>query len=78
LTTSSRIAGLRRHRRRHGLASQRCSPQPEQQEVIALRFFNDCSLLEAAEALGKSVGAVKLLQHRALASLKKQLTRGER
>jgi RNA polymerase sigma-70 factor (ECF subfamily) len=50
----------------------------EQQEVIALRFFNDCSLLEAAEALGKSVGAIKLLQHRALASLKKQLTRGGR
>jgi RNA polymerase sigma-70 factor (ECF subfamily) len=46
----------------------------EQQEVIALRFFNDCSLQEAAKALGKSVGAVKLLQHRALAALRRQLT----
>jgi RNA polymerase sigma-70 factor (ECF subfamily) len=46
----------------------------EQQEVIALRFFNDCSLQEAALALGKSVGAVKLLQHRALASLRRRLT----
>ena len=45
----------------------------EQQEVIALRFFNDCSLQEAAEAMGKSVGAVKLLQHRALAALRRQL-----
>jgi len=43
----------------------------EQQEVIALRFFNDCSLQEAAAALGKSVGAVKLLQHRALAALRR-------
>jgi len=46
---------------------------PEQQEVIALRFFNDCSLQEAAAALGKSVGAVKLLQHRALAALRRHL-----
>jgi RNA polymerase sigma-70 factor, ECF subfamily len=45
----------------------------EQQEVIALRFYNDCSLQEAAAALGKSVGAVKLLQHRALAALRRHL-----
>ncbi len=45
----------------------------EQQEVIALRFNNDCSLQETAAALGKSVGAVKLLQHRALAALRRQL-----
>jgi RNA polymerase sigma-70 factor (ECF subfamily) len=45
----------------------------EQQEVIALRFYSDCSLQEAATALGKSVGAVKLLQHRALAALRRQL-----
>jgi RNA polymerase sigma-70 factor (ECF subfamily) len=46
---------------------------PEQQEVIALRFYSDCSLQEAAAALGKSVGAVKLLQHRAVAALRRQL-----
>jgi len=46
----------------------------EQQEVIALRFYNDCSLQEAAAALGKTVGAVKLLQHRALAALRRQLS----
>jgi RNA polymerase sigma-70 factor (ECF subfamily) len=45
----------------------------EQQEVIALRFYNECSLQESAAALGKSVGAVKLLQHRALASLRRLL-----
>ena len=48
---------------------------PDQQEVIALRFFNDCTLQEAAAALGKSVGAVKLLQHRALAALRRQMAR---
>ena len=45
----------------------------EQQEVIVLRFYNDCSLQETAATIGKSVGAVKLLQHRALAALRRQL-----
>jgi RNA polymerase sigma-70 factor, ECF subfamily len=45
----------------------------DQQDVIAMRFFSDCSLLETAQALGKSTGAVKLLQHRALAALRKHL-----
>jgi RNA polymerase sigma-70 factor (ECF subfamily) len=48
----------------------------EQKHVIVLRFFKDCTLEEAAAALGKSVGAVKLLQHRALAALRKQLDAG--
>ncbi len=50
----------------------------EQQEVIALRFVNDCTLEETARALGKSVGAVKVLQHRALRSLRRELTREDR
>lgn len=41
----------------------------EQQHVIALRFGQELSLAETAEVLDKSVGAVKALQHRALASL---------
>jgi RNA polymerase sigma-70 factor (ECF subfamily) len=41
----------------------------EQQHVIALRFGQGMSLAETAELLEKSVGAVKALQHRALASL---------
>jgi RNA polymerase sigma-70 factor (ECF subfamily) len=48
----------------------------EQQEVVSLRFFSDCSLEVAAAALGKSVGAVKVLQHRALAALRKRLAAG--
>ena len=47
----------------------------DQQEVIVLRFFNDCSLQDAAQAMGKNVGAIKLLQHRALAALRRQMER---
>ncbi len=41
----------------------------EQQHVIALRFGQGLSLAETAEIMEKSVGAIKALQHRALASL---------
>ena len=41
----------------------------EQQHVITLRFGQEMSLAETAEIMDKSVGAVKALQHRALASL---------
>ena len=41
----------------------------EQQHVIALRFGQGLSLAEVAELMDKSVGAIKALQHRALASL---------
>jgi RNA polymerase sigma-70 factor (ECF subfamily) len=49
---------------------------PEQQEVLALRFISGCDLAETAASLGKSVGAVKLLQHRALQALRKRLGAG--
>jgi len=35
-------------------------------EVLELRFLRACSLREAAEEMGKSVGAIKLMQMRAL------------
>jgi RNA polymerase sigma-70 factor (ECF subfamily) len=41
----------------------------DQRDVILLRFIEEMSLAEVAEALDKSVGAVKALQHRALAAL---------
>ena len=40
-----------------------------QQDVLMLRFLGDMSLLAVAETLGKSLGAVKTLQHRALAAI---------
>jgi RNA polymerase sigma-70 factor (ECF subfamily) len=41
----------------------------DQRDVIILRFIEEMSLAEVAETLEKTVGAVKALQHRALASL---------
>lgn len=46
---------------------------PDQQQVIALKFFESWENEEIARALGKPVGAVKSLQHRALASLERAL-----
>jgi len=46
---------------------------PDQQQVIVLKFLEGMSNQEVAAALGKPVGAVKSLQHRALAALRRQL-----
>src|SRR3989475_5334810 len=45
----------------------------EQQQVLTLKFVFNFSNGEAATILGKTEGAVKSLQHRALASLHKKL-----
>lgn len=46
---------------------------PEQRDVLLLRFVADLSLEEVAEAQGRTVGAIKALQHRALASVRRLL-----
>jgi RNA polymerase sigma-70 factor (ECF subfamily) len=48
----------------------------EQRRVIELRFAEERSIAEIAAALGKSEGAVKQLQLRALRGLRKQLGAG--
>jgi RNA polymerase sigma-70 factor, ECF subfamily len=45
----------------------------EQQEVIALKFLEGMTNDEVANITKRSVGAVKALQHRALAALRRQL-----
>jgi RNA polymerase sigma factor (sigma-70 family) len=47
---------------------------PDQRDVIALRVIADLSVDDAAAALGKQPGAVKSLQRRALASLRRHLS----
>jgi RNA polymerase sigma-70 factor (ECF subfamily) len=47
---------------------------PDQQQVIILKFLQGLSNQEVAAVLDKKVGAVKALQHRALAALKRQMT----
>lgn len=45
----------------------------DQQHVLALRFSQECSLEETARLIGKTVNAVKVLQFRALAALRRLL-----
>ena len=44
-----------------------------QQEVISLRFAGGLAIAEVARTMGKSEGAVKALQHSAVAALRKVL-----
>ena len=48
---------------------------PEQQQVLTLKFVFNFANAEAATILGKTEGAIKSLQHRALVSLQKQISR---
>jgi len=46
---------------------------PEQQQVLTLRFGEALTARETAEVMGKNVGAIEALQHRALAALRRVL-----
>lgn len=46
---------------------------PDQADVLLLRIFGDLTMEQIAAALGKRVGAVKALQRRGLATLRRQL-----
>jgi RNA polymerase sigma-70 factor (ECF subfamily) len=47
----------------------------DQRDVVLLRFFGDRSLAEVADGMGRSVGAVKQLQFRALVRLREVVER---
>lgn len=47
---------------------------PDQRDVLALRVVSDLSIEQTAALLGKTQGAVKALQHRALASLRRKFS----
>jgi RNA polymerase sigma factor (sigma-70 family) len=46
---------------------------PEQRAVLALRIVGDLTIEQVADVLGKSRGAVKSLQHRGVAALRRRL-----
>lgn len=48
---------------------------PDQRDVLLLRILGDLTIEQIAAALGKTDGAVKALQRRALASLRKRIER---
>lgn len=70
-TDPHRLAALRDESRQAWAAANHLTE--DQQQVISLRFIAGYSTAEVAELLGKTEGAVKALQHRALASLRRLL-----
>jgi RNA polymerase sigma-70 factor (ECF subfamily) len=46
---------------------------PDQQQVLVLRFGEGMKARDVADVMGKSVGAIEALQHRALAALRRVL-----
>jgi len=50
----------------------------DQAEVIILKFIEDLTNAEVAQIMGKTEGAIKSLQYRALASLRKKLKSEEK
>ena len=51
---------------------------PEQQQVLTLKFVFNFANSDVATILEKTEGAIKSLQHRALASLQKQIAQDEK
>jgi RNA polymerase sigma-70 factor, ECF subfamily len=51
---------------------------PEQQQVLTLKFVFNFPNGDVATILGKTEGAIKSLQHRALVSLQKQITQAQK
>ena len=47
---------------------------PDQRDVIVLRVVADLSIDDVARTLGERVGAVKALQHRAIAALRREIS----
>ena len=70
-TDPYRLAALRDDSRQAWAAVNRLTQ--DQQQVVSLRFIAGYSTAEVARLLGKTEGAVKALQHRALASLRRLL-----
>ena len=50
---------------------------PEQRDVLLMRLVGDLSLEQVARAIGRSTGAVKQLQRRALLTLRAHIRHGE-
>ena len=49
----------------------------DQRQVIILRFLDGLSYADVAQVLGKSIGAVRVIQYRALSALRRALEDGD-
>ena len=65
-------AVLAAERRAEVAGAFRCL-RPDQQEVLALRVLGGLSAFQVGEVLGRSEGAVRVAQHRALRSLREAM-----
>jgi RNA polymerase sigma-70 factor, ECF subfamily len=61
-------------RQRVGTTLERLSP--DQRDVLLLRILGDLTIAEIAQVVGKREGAVKMLQARGLAALRKEISAG--
>src|SRR3972149_10564918 len=61
------------HLRQERLRTSLKKLTPDQQQVVALKFLEGWENQEIAQALRKTIGSVKSLQHRALAALQRDL-----
>ncbi len=64
---------VERHWQREQLRAAAGELTELQQQVIALRFAAGLSIAETAQVMGRSENAVKNLQHKAIAALRRQL-----
>ena len=62
-----------RRPKRSWCARRSCVLREEQRQVIILRFIEDLDYREVAEIIGKSVAAIRVIQHRALNAMRKQM-----
>jgi RNA polymerase sigma-70 factor (ECF subfamily) len=51
--------------------------RPDYRSVLTLRFISELSPEETAQVMKRSVGAIRVLQHRALSSLREELSKTE-
>ena len=51
---------------------------PDQQQIIRLKFLEDLDNEEIAAVMDKSIGTVRVIQHRAITTLKKHITRSNK
>ncbi len=69
------VSAAERHDDRARLRMALDTLPPDQQEVLVWRFFADLAPAETAAIMGRSNGAIRVLQHRALTSLRRHFGR---
>ncbi len=67
-------AELEQQQMRHMLSRALSSLPPQQKQIIVLKFIEGCSNRMIEQVMGKSQGAIRVMQMRALSALRRRLT----